>query len=169
MTKNKRILNDEIKASKVKLIDEAWEIIWEMSLSEAKQKASDLSLDLMQLSKNQDLVVVKMLDYWKFLYKQKKQEQKNKQKSKKPDLKIIKISVKISEHDLEVRKKQMEKFATLKNPVKVMLTLRWRENHYAHLAQWKMEHFISMVEDIYKLDRKIVKQWNNFIAMLNPK
>ncbi len=169
MKEPKRILNNDIKASHVKLIDEAWEILWEMSLQDAKAKAKELSLDLMQLSSNGDLTVVKMLDFWKFLYKQKKQDQKNKQRTKAPDLKTIKISVKIWEHDLEIRKNQMIKFSEAKNPVKVILTLKWRENNYAHLAKEKMDIFIEMVQEYYKLDNKVVKQWNNFIAMLNTK
>ncbi len=169
MKEPKRILNNDIKASHVKLIDEAWEILWEMSLQDAKVKAKELSLDLMQLSSNGDLTVVKMLDFWKFLYKQKKQDQKNKQRTKAPELKTIKISVKIWEHDLEIRKNQMIKFSEAKNPVKVILTLKWRENNYAHLAKEKMDIFIEMVQEYYKLDNKVVKQWNNFIAMLNTK
>ena len=169
MKEPKRILNNDIKASHVKLIDEAWEILWEMSLQDAKAKAKELSLDLMQLSSNGDLTVVKMLDFGKFLYKQKKQDQKNKQRTKAPDLKTIKISVKIWEHDLEIRKNQMIKFSEAKNPVKVILTLKWRENNYAHLAKEKMDLFIEMVQEYYKIDNRVVKQWNNFIAMLNPK
>lgn len=169
MKEPKRILNNDIKASHVKLIDEAWEILWEMSLQDAKAKAKELSLDLMQLSSNGDLTVVKMLDFWKFLYKQKKQNQKNKQRTKAPELKTIKISVKIWEHDLEIRKNQMIKFSEAKNPVKVILTLKWRENNYAHLAKEKMDFFIEMVQDYYKIDNRVTKQWNNFIAMLNPK
>ncbi len=169
MKETKKILNNDIKASFVKLIDEEWEILGEMSLADAKAKAKELSLDLMQVSSNGDLTIVKMLDFWKFLYKQKKQEQKNKQKTKAPELKTIKISVKIWDHDLEIRKNQMIKFSEAKNPVKVILTLKWRENNYAHLAKEKMDLFIEMVQEYYKIDNKVVKQWNNFIAMLNPK
>lgn len=82
MKEIKKALNDEIKASKVKLIDEAWEAIWEMTLSEAKQKARELSLDLMEIAKNENFSIIKMLDYWKFLYKQKKVDSKNKRNEK---------------------------------------------------------------------------------------
>ncbi len=169
MKDNKRPLNDEIKASKIKLITDEGEVLGEMSLAEAKQKAKENALDLMQLWREGDLTIVKMLDYWKFLYKQKKQDQKQKQKWKAPDLKTIKITFKIWDHDLEVKKNQAEKFAKDGHPLKVMLVLRGRENHYEDIATQKIETFISMLEDFYKIDKKLVKAWSNFIVMLLPK
>ncbi len=169
MKDNKRPLNDEIKASKIKLITDEWEVLWEMSLNDAKQKARENSLDLMQLWKEGELTIVKMLDYWKFLYKQKKQDQKQKQKWKAPDLKTIKITFKIWEHDLEVKKNQAEKFAKDWHPLKVMLVLRWRENQYEDIATEKIETFIKMLDEFYKIDKKLIKAWNNFIVMLLPK
>lgn len=169
MKENKRPLNDEIKASKIKLITDDWEVIWEMNLADAKQKARELNLDLMQLWKEWDLTIVKLLDFWKFLYKQKKQDQKNKAKWKAPDLKTIKITFKIWDHDLEVKKNQAEKFAKDGHPLKVMLVLRWRENHYEELATNKIETFVAMLDEFYKIDKKLVKAWSNFIVMMLPK
>jgi len=164
----KRPLNDEIRANKVQVITDAGENLWEMSLKEAKAIASEQGLDLMEIWRNQDLTIVKLLDYWKFLYRQKKQEQKNKQKWKAPDLKTIRITFKIGEHDLQVKFKQAKKFAETGHPLKVTLMLRWRENHYANIAQEKMESFVKMLEEIYKIDWTIKKNWNTFIAMLKP-
>ena len=169
MKENKRPLNDEIKASKIKLITDDWEVIWEMNLADAKQKARELNLDLMQLWKEWDLTIVKLLDFWKFLYKQKKQDQKNKAKWKAPDLKTIKITFKIWDLDLEVKKNKAEKFAKDGHPLKVMLVLRWRENHYEELATNKIETFVAMLEEFYKIDKKLVKAWSNFIVMMLPK
>lgn len=169
MKENKRPLNDEIKASKIKLITDEGEVLWEMSLADAKQKARESALDLMQLGREWELTIVKMLDYGKFLYKQKKQDQKNKQKGKAPDLKTIKITFKIWDHDLEVKKNQAEKFAKDGHPLKAMLVLRWRENHYEDIAKQKMETFVAMLEDFYKIDKKLVRAGSNFIVMLLPK
>ena len=169
MIQNKKPLNDEIKASRIKLISESWEIFWEMSLAEAKQKAKENALDLMQLWREWDLVIVKMLDFWKFQYKQKKQDQKNKQKWKTPDLKTIKITFKIWDHDLLFKKNQAQWFAKDWHPLKVLLTLRWRENQYDEIARNKIESFIKMLDEFYKPDKNLSKAGNNFFAMLSPK
>ena len=109
-----------------------------------------------------------MLDYGKYLYKMKKQDQKNKQKTKTPELKTIRISFSIWEHDLWVRKKQAEWFAKNWNPLKVTLFLRWRERQYEDLAQKKLESFVESLQDIYKMDSKIGKMWNLFYVLLKP-
>ena len=166
MKEKKRILNDAIRANKVQIINEDWENLWEMNFSEAKIKARELELDLMEIWKKWDITIVKLLDYWKFLYKQKKQEQKNKQKWKAPDLKTIRITFKIWEHDLFVKKTQAEKFWNAHHPLRVTLMLRWRENQYTDLAYDKISNFVDSIKDIYKLEWEIKKSWNIFFAQL---
>jgi translation initiation factor IF-3 len=168
LKEKKRLLNDEIRASKVQLIADNWENLWEMTIEEAKSKAKSLELDLMEIWTNWNVSIVKLTDYWKFLYRQKKQDQKNKQKSKVPDSKNIRITFKIWEHDLEVRRKQAEKFAEIGHPLRVTLMLRWRENQYEDIAREKMKSFVTSLEAFYKLDWEIKKAWNIFIAQLKP-
>ena len=169
MKEKKKALNSEIRAKIVQIITDHGENLGEMSLSEAKAIAAEQWLDLMEIWKNWDISIVKMLDYWKHLYRQKKLEQKQKQKWKTPDLKTIRITFKIWDHDLEVRRQQAEKFWKDHHPLKVTLMLKWRENHYADLASEKITNFVNSLSDIYKLEWQIRKNWNIFIAMLKNK
>jgi translation initiation factor IF-3 len=141
----------------------------DMPLKEAKIKASSLWLDLMEIWKIWNLVIVKMLDYWKLLYKQKKKEQKNKQRWKVPDLKSMRLTFQIWDHDLDVKKRQAMKFAELWHSLKLSLMLKWRENNYSNLAMEKIKSFVSSLEEFYKLDWTIKKAWNTFSAMLKVK
>lgn len=168
MAEKKRVLNDEIRATNIQLISESWEVLWEMTLDEARTKASSLNLDLMELWRKWDLTLVKMLDYGKFLYKQKKQDQKNKAKWKTPDLKTIRLTFKISEHDLEVKKNQIEDFAKKWHPLKVSLVMKWRENQYEDIAREKLNKFIAMIESFYKLEWKVSRAGTSLNINLNP-
>ncbi|MDD2871774.1 MAG: translation initiation factor IF-3 [Candidatus Gracilibacteria bacterium] len=168
MKEKKRALNNEIRATKVQLITDHGENLGEMSLSDAKALATEQGLDLMEIGRNDDLSIVKILDFGKHLYRQKKQEQKQKQKGKAPDLKTIRITFKIGEHDLEIRKKQAEKFGETHHPLKVTLMLKGRENQYAEIASDKMNKFVSSLTDYYKLEGQIRKAGNTFTAMLKP-
>lgn len=168
MKEKKKPLNDEIQASRVQLITDDGENLWEMTIEEARTKARELELDLMEIGTKWDLGIVKLLDYWKFLYRQKKQEQKNKQKWRAPEIKTLRITFKIWEHDLEVRKNQAEKFAQNGHPLKVTLMLRWRENQYEDIASDKMKYFAEYISEFYKLDWGIKKAWNTFIAQFKP-
>jgi translation initiation factor IF-3 len=162
----KRIVNDSIKSRRVQLILEDWENLWEMSINDAKIRAKEASLDLMEISNNWKISVVKMLDFWKYLYRQKKQVQKQKAAWKTPDMKTLRITFKISDHDLDVKRNQAEKFSKNWHPLKVNLMLRWRENHYTDIAKEKMDIFIEKIKEFYKLEWKINKTWNTFSAIL---
>lgn len=166
MKDKKNALNDNIRARKVQIITDEGENLGEMLLSEAKVIARDKDLDLMEIWKNWDVTIVKMLDYWKHLYRQKKQASKQKQQSKTPDLKTIRITFKIWDHDLAIRKRQAERFWKDHHPLKITLMLRWRENHYANLASEKMNSFVDSLSETYKLEWVVRKNWNTFIAML---
>jgi translation initiation factor IF-3 len=123
----------------------------------------------MEMGKKGNIVIIKILDYWKFLYRQKKQEQKNKQKWKAPDLKTIRITFKMSDHDMQTKINQVRKFANNGHPLKVTLMLRWRENHYSDLASEKIATFIELISDDYKLEWQVKKSWNTFNAILKVK
>ena len=169
MSNKKRLINDKIRAYKVQLITDDGENLGDMNMKEARIIATEKSLDLMEMWKKWDITIVKILDYWKFLYRQKKQEQKNKQAWKTPDMKTVRITFKIWEHDLQTRVKQVMKFWELGHPLKVTLMLRWRENHYGSLAMEKMETFMKLIEEVYKMEAPIKRNWNTFIAMLKVK
>lgn len=166
MKEAKRPLNEEIKAKNVQVITDDGENLWNMQLKEAREKASELWLDLMEIWRKDDIVIIKMLDYGKYLYRLKKQDQKNKQKSKAPELKTIRITFNISEHDLDIKKKQAHWFAEDGNPLKVSLMMRWRENQYADLAKTKMANFVKSLEDIYKIEKDIIHAWNTISVSL---
>lgn len=169
MREKKKKLNEEIIAHKVQVIHDSKWNLWEMNLNDALIQAREEWLDLMEIGSNKDVVIVKMIDYWKYLYRTKKQEQKQKQKWKASEMKTIRLTYKIGEHDLEVKKKQVEKFFENSNPLKITLMLRWRENHYWELAYEKINHFIESITEMYRLDTPVKRAWNTFHAILKPK
>lgn len=169
MSKKQRILNNEIRANQVQLITDDGENLGEMSLNDAKQLARERELDLMEMWRKWDLVIVKILDYGKFLYREKKQKQKQKAQNKSPEMKTLRITFKIWDHDLEIRRKQAEKFSAGWHALKVSLMLRGRENHYRDLALEKINSFVDSLEDIYKKDSEVKWTWNMFTCVLKPK
>lgn len=168
MKEVKKSINSDIKAKNVQLIAESWENLGVMSLKEAMEKASENWLDLMEIWRKDDLAIVKILDYWKYLYKLKKTDQKNKQKSKTPELKTIKITFNISEHDLDVKRRQAFSFAKDWNPIKLILVMKWRENQYSDIAKTKIVNFVKTLEEFYKMDNDINKVWNMLTVNLKP-
>lgn len=168
MSKDKRI-NDEIKAPKVKVISSTWEQLWILPTDKALEIAEWEWMDLVEIGEQDWIMLCKIIDYGKFLFKQQKNIAKSKTNSKKTELKTIRLTYKIGDHDLEIRRNQIIKFAKDAHPIKVELRLKWRENQYATQAQEKITSFVNSLEEFYKLDWKINKAWNTFYVLMHPK
>lgn len=82
-----------------------------MSRDKALDLAGSKDLDLVEVGMQDGVPLTKILDYGKFTYEQQKQQAKGKQNAKKTELKTTKLTYKIGEHDLEVRKIQAEGWA----------------------------------------------------------
>ncbi len=159
--------NESIRADKVQVIAESGEQLGVMSLSEAINKAAALDMDIVEIGMQDGIVLTKMMDYGKFLFKQQKSQ--NKSHSKKTEVKTIKLTYKIGDHDLEIRKNQALKFGAAGHPLKIILSLRGRENHYEALAMDKVNEFVASLVEVYKADGKVMKAGNNFSILLHIK
>jgi len=149
--KQKRI-NDDIRADKVKLINETGEPVGIVSLSQAIEMAEKVEMDVVEVGFQEGVVLAKIMDYGKFLFKQQKALAKNKNSSKKNELKTIRLTYTIGDHDMEVRRKQAERFAADGHPLKVTLMLKGRENQYGVAAEAKVNEFVASLEEVYKLE-----------------
>lgn len=164
-----RRVNEEITALRLSVISDEGEPLGIISRDEALSIAEEKELDLVEMGIQDGVVMAKIMDYGKFLFKQQKTQSQARSHSKKADVKTLKLTYKIGDHDLEIRKNQALKFGAAGHPLKIELRLRGRENHYTDLATAKMQEFINSLADIYKLDVKIIRTGNSFSALLYPK
>ena len=108
--KNKQPINQFIKAEKVRLISQTGEQLGVVELKEALAKAKEQELDLVQMNKDSDTPVCKMMDYGKHLFDQKKQKAASKKKTKKTQLKEIKFRPGTDENDYQIKMRNIIKF-----------------------------------------------------------
>ncbi|HON57147.1 MAG TPA: translation initiation factor IF-3, partial [bacterium] len=102
-------INGQITAKEVRLIGAAGEQIGILSLSEALKRAEESELDLVEISPTAQPPVCKIMDYRKFLFEKKKKEKEARKKQKVSQLKEIKLSAKISDHDLQHKREHIIK------------------------------------------------------------
>lgn len=105
-------------------------------------------MDLVEISPNAEPPVCKIIDHGKYKYREQKKEQKKSQKSHQPELKTLKLSFSISDHDMEVRAKSAKKFLSRGDRVRIVLPLRGRENALQDTARKKMKKFVEMVKEM---------------------
>ena len=112
------------------MIDEEGNQLGVMTKSEALAAAEQAELDLVEISPNADPPVAKIVDWGKFNYQRTKQLQKNKRNAKNLEVKQMRVGLKISDHDLEVKAKKVRGF--LEEGHKVKYILRYRGRELAH-------------------------------------
>ncbi len=167
ISKNNRI-NEQIRAPLIRLIDENDEQLGEMSSAEALQMARERELDLVEVAPLAKPPVCKILDYGKFLYRQNKIEQKHKKMQKKTEMKTIRLSLRIDEHDLDVKAKQARGFLEEGNSVKVNLMFKGREMAHEDLGMQKVQAFFDRIKDAAAVEAPAKKQGNSINMVLIP-
>jgi translation initiation factor IF-3 len=102
---------------------------------DALKIAREEGLDLVEISPNVFPPVCKVLDWGKFRYEQQKSEQAQKKKQRNVEVKIVRLSAKIGEHDLTTKERQARKFLGEGNKVKVQLLFKGREVTHKELGE----------------------------------
>lgn len=146
MTREYKV-NHQIKANRINLVLTDGTMKRGVSVSEAISAAEDENLDLVEVSdgKENNLSVCKMIDYGKMMYQQSKKDKINKHVQ---HTKEIKYSFNISDHDLEVKHKKVEKFLSKHYIVRYVLELRGREKYSTQEALRKIDKNLVYFEDI---------------------
>lgn len=166
--KKKYWANERIRSPQLFVIDENGVQLGEMSTPDALQAARDRGLDLVEVSPQARPPVAKIIDYGQFKYQQDKQEHKQKVKQKKTETKVVRLSVRISQHDLETRLKQAHKFLENGDKIKAELMLRGREMQHQDLARETLGKFIESIKAQLPvaIEQNITKQGRTFSVVL---
>lgn len=162
-------INEQIRASKVQLIDENGEKKGLINLSEALELAYDKKLDLVMVSPNQEIPVCKIMNYGKYKFEQSKREKEARKKQKIFELKEIRITPNIEQHDFEFKSKNARKFLEDGNKVKITLKFRGREMNYVKLGEEVLNKFIEELSDISNPEKKPIMEGRNMFIILAKK
>jgi len=119
-----------------------------LELEKAIQIAKERGFDLIQVTEKVSPPICKIMDYGKYLYQQKKKEKTAKQHQKGSELKGIRLGFGISEHDLEIRAKQAEKFLKKGNKIRIEMKLRGREKALGQFAKEKVNKFLEILNNL---------------------
>jgi len=126
--------------------------------------AHDAELDLVQVNTNVRPPVVKIMDYGKYQYAQEKLESRQKSKSKAPDIKEIRLSLKINQHDLDFKSRQAKKFLDNGDKVKIALKLIGREMIFKEKVKEMLERFRQNIEG--EFESPIERMGNRFFVII---
>ena len=143
--------NNQIRASKVRLISEQGKNLGIFPIEKALQYSRERNLDLIEVTVNTSPPVCKVGNLGKYLYQQKKKEKQQKQKQKLGKIKGVRISLRISEHDLETKANLAKKFLQKGHKVKIEVYLKGREKTLANFARKKLDNLFQKIEKDTKI------------------
>ena len=122
-----------------------------MSSREAQLLANEQGVDLVEIAANANPPVVKIIDWGKYQYQKMKEEAKNRKKAreKQSELKQMKIGLKISDNDLNIKVRKMRGFLDDGDRVKIMIVFKGREMAHKEMGNELLDKIISLLgEDV---------------------
>lgn len=141
-----------IRISPVRLIDEDNEQIGVIEIDDAKRRAREAGLDLVEVSPNSTPPVCRVMDYGKWKYAQSKKEQKAKAHAKQSELKGMRLRPKIDDHDLGIKVNKARTFLEDGDKVQFTMLFRGREMAHQDLGYKSMRGIVDQLADVSKVE-----------------
>ncbi|MBI5417634.1 translation initiation factor IF-3 [Candidatus Poribacteria bacterium] len=162
------LINNMIRAKKVRVIGFDGQQIGILALIEAQKMAYSQGLDLVEVSPDADPPVCKIVNYGKYKYELNKKSKESKKHQKLVILKEIKIGPKIGEHDLMIKINHIRKFIESGYKVKVTLGFKGRQLAHTEFGTNIMDKIILEVKDIAAPETPPKLDGSNMLMMLIP-
>ena len=162
-------VNGQIRAKEIKLIGKDSEQLGVVSLKEGLEKAEELGLDLVLVAPGAVPPVCKIMNYGKYKFEQAKKEKEAKKKQKTMEIKEIRITPNIEEHDFGFKCKNARKFIEDGNKLKITVRFRGREINNSVMGEKVLNKFIEELSDISVVEKKPKLEGKNMFIMLAKK
>lgn len=171
--KNTDIYNEKVfkmvKANTVMVIvDESGDKLGEMSKQDAYDRAQSMGLDLVCVAPTAPVPVCKLMDYGKYKFEKQKKDKEGKKKQTKMELKEVRVTPTIGEHDLETKAKQANKFLSKGSKVKVTVVFRGREIVHKEIGESVLMKFVDLCNENGGLEGKPKLEGKRMFIVLDP-
>lgn len=139
-----------------------------MSSRQALELAAERQLDLVKIAPQAKPPVCRIMDYGKFKFEQSKREKEARKNQKIVNIKEIRFSPTIEEHDLNVKAKNAQKFLQDGDKVKVTIRFRGREVNHVSYGEKALGRFYDIVKDYCVIEKPAKLEGRNMIMILAP-
>ena len=147
-------INRQIKEKEVQVIGETGEKIGVLPIDKAIAIAEEKNLDLVLVAPNAKPVVCKIMNYGKYKFEQAKKEKESRKNQKAVEMKEIRVSSNIGEHDFNFKSKNARGFLESGNKVKFTVRFRGRELNNVKLGEEVLNKFAEELSEISNIEKK---------------
>ncbi|MCR1897759.1 translation initiation factor IF-3 [Irregularibacter muris] len=162
-------VNEQIRDREVRLVDSTGEQLGIVAVREAQRIADEKQMDLVKIAPNAKPPVCKIMDYGKYRFEQSKREKEVKKNQKTINVKEIRMSARVEEHDMDVKARNCQKFLQNEDKVKVSVRFRGREMAYTDIGKEILVKFAEKVSDVGVIEKRPKLEGRSMVMYLTPK
>lgn len=163
-------MNEQIRISPVRLIDSDGEQLGIVSLEDARKRAAEAELDLVEVAAQARPPVVKIMDWGRHRYEQQKKEREARKNQQTVEVKEVQLRPRTDDHDFEVKLKRARKFLGEGNVVRIVLRFRGRELRRPEVGVDTLERMIEATKDVARVDQLSDRiEGRRLVVMLEPR
>lgn len=139
-----------------------------LPIEEALSKAQEVGLDLVEIAPNANPPVVKIIDFKKFKYLEEKKEKEAKKHAKQTELKEVRFSPFIGDHDMQVALDRAKKFLHEGDLVKVSIIFTGRQMAHQEFGPKLLARIMESLEGIAEKERPERFEGRRFVTIIKP-
>ena len=161
-------INDAIRVSRVRLIDDDGAQLGIKTTDEAREYAYGKNLDLVEVAAQADPPVAKIMDYGKYKYEQEQKAKQARKHQSQIQVKEIKLRPKIGIHDYNTKKGHVERFLNQRAKVKVTIMFRGREQTHPERGRDLLLRLAEDVKEVGQIESQPLQDGRNMVMLLGP-
>jgi translation initiation factor IF-3 len=161
--------NEEIRGKTFRVIGPEGQQLGIMLLDQARLKAHEFQLDLVEVAPKATPPVCRIMDYGKHVYEEQKKEQHARKKSHGHDLKEVRLKPRIGKHDLEIKIARAKEFLSEGHRVQFTMVYRGREITHQDIGQDIMNGVVTTLGDVCKVERGPFREGKRVGLIVAPK
>lgn len=165
MIHNKPRMNNQIRITPVRVVNQDGEMLGEMDTARALELAADAGLDLVEVGADARPPVCRIMDYAKLEYERSK-KQSSGPKKRQSQLKQIRLRAKTGQHDIDFKVKQARDFLERRDKVKVNVMFRGRENAHHDRGKAMLEEIIVQLADVADVEKFPMMEGGRMMTMM---
>ncbi|AID44419.1 Translation initiation factor 3 [Candidatus Arthromitus sp. SFB-mouse-NL] len=162
-------INGEIKFKELRVIDSDGSQLGIMQARDALRIAEDRELDLVVISPTANPPVSRIMDYGKHVYELSKRQKEARKNQKTINIKEIRVSPSIEEHDINIKANNAKKFLKSGDKVKITVRFRGREADYSYIGEKILDNFVEILKEYGAPDKKAKLEGRNMSLIMSPK
>ena len=162
-------INQEITAPEVRLIGSDGSAVGVVKLNEALRLAEEEDTDLVEIAPNAEPPVVRIMDFGKFLFEQKKKTQSAQKKQKQQQVKEVKFRPGTEEGDYQVKLRNLIRFLTEGDKAKVTLRFRGREMAHQEIGRRLLDRLVQDLAAQALVEQNPLMEGRQMVMVFAPK